>query len=183
VDSSDLHALADGLPGQGIAVVLVEQPWVVAGKKIAPAPAQLDHAWRQMLAELDVRIPELRSVPFVVGGRSAGARVACRTAGEVRADAVVAVGFPLHPPGRPERSRSEELLAVPVPTLVVQGVRDPFGTSREIKYLCANSPLHSVVSVPAADHAFRVARTASTSHTKALSILARAVAAFVHDLV
>ncbi len=120
--SPDLQALADELPAHGISVILHDQPWKLAGKKVAAAPPVLDAAWIEDLATLQV--------PFVVGGRSAGARVACRTAAAVGAQAVVALAFPLHPPGRPEKSRADEL-AVDVPLRIVQGERDPFGRPPE----------------------------------------------------
>lgn len=118
----DLQALADALPASGISVVLHEQPWRVAGKKVAPAPPTLDAAWIADLGEL--------AGPVIVGGRSAGARVACRTAAVTGAIAVVALAFPLHPPGRPEKSRAGEL-AVDVPLRIVQGIHDPFGRPEE----------------------------------------------------
>jgi predicted alpha/beta-hydrolase family hydrolase len=117
-----LAALAEALPPMGVSVLLHEQPWKVAGKKVAAAPAVLDVAWIESLATLDG--------PLIVGGRSAGARVACRTAADVGAVAVVALAFPLHPPGKPERSRAAEL-AVDVPLRVIQGERDPFGRPAE----------------------------------------------------
>lgn len=98
----------------------MEQPWRVRGAKVAEAPARLDQAWLEVLARL-------RSDTLVVGGRSAGARVACRTAEATKPAAVLCLAFPLHPPGRPDRSRLPELEQVKVPTLVVQGSRDPFG--------------------------------------------------------
>jgi predicted alpha/beta-hydrolase family hydrolase len=122
----DLQALADALPGYGISVILHEQPWKVAGKKIAPAPPTLDVAWLADLAELPVD----PSTPLIVGGRSAGARVACRTAEQTGAVAVVALAFPLHPPGRPEKSRADEL-QVGLALRVVQGLTDPFGRPEE----------------------------------------------------
>lgn len=118
----DLQALADALPGYGISVILHEQPWKVAGKRVAPAPATLDAAWVADVTELPG--------PLVVGGRSAGARVACRTAAQVGALAVVALAFPLHPPGRPEKTRVAEL-DVGVPLRVVQGTSDAFGRPAE----------------------------------------------------
>lgn len=124
--SPDLHVLADGLPPLGCSVLLVDQPWRVAGRRVAPAPARLDDAWLQVLDGLP------RDLPLVVGGRSAGARVACRTAASSGAVAVVALAFPLHPPGRPERSRADELLGAGVPTLVVQGRSDAFGRPDEL---------------------------------------------------
>ncbi|MFI9643666.1 alpha/beta family hydrolase [Micromonospora sp. NPDC051925] len=123
VDAPDLLALRDAARGAGVAVARVTQPYRVAGRR-APAPAgHLDEAWAAVLTVLRSRHPEL---PLLVGGRSSGARVACRTARAVGAVGVVALAFPLHPPGRPERSRAAEL-ATGLPTLVVNGDRDPFG--------------------------------------------------------
>jgi predicted alpha/beta-hydrolase family hydrolase len=123
VSSPDLVAVRDAALAAGLAVALVTQPYRVAGRRApAPAPA-LDEAWRVVLGTVVKQVPE---VPLVVGGRSSGARVACRTAKDLGAAAVVALAFPLHPPGRPERSRAGEL-TTGVPTLVVNGDRDPFG--------------------------------------------------------
>ncbi|MFY1578457.1 alpha/beta family hydrolase [Verrucosispora sp. WMMD703] len=123
VDAPDLIALRDAAVTTGLVVVRVTQPYRVAGRR-APAPAgHLDEAWSVVLTVLRQRHP---GVPLVVGGRSSGARVACRTATAVGAAGVVALAFPLHPPGRPERSRAGELVTG-VPTLVVNGDRDPFG--------------------------------------------------------
>ncbi len=110
-------------------MVLVEQPWRVAGGRVAPRPATLDTAWVEILSGLR------HAGPLVVGGRSAGARVACRTAVEVGAAGVLALAFPLHPPGRPEASRAEELADAGVPVLVVQGDVDPFGSADEVAAL------------------------------------------------
>ncbi|MFJ6198319.1 alpha/beta family hydrolase [Micromonospora sp. NPDC092111] len=123
VDAPDLLALRDAALGARVVVARVTQPYRVAGRR-APAPAgHLDEAWTAVLAVLRARHP---GVPLLVGGRSSGARVACRTATEVGAVGVVALAFPLHPPGRPERSRAGEL-STGLPTLVVNGDRDPFG--------------------------------------------------------
>lgn len=123
VNAPDLLALRDAALAAGLAVARVTQPYRLAGRR-APAPArQLDVAWTVVLSVLRARCP---GIPLVVGGRSSGARVACRTADAVGAAGVVALAFPLHPPGRPERSRAAELPAS-VPTLVVNGDRDPFG--------------------------------------------------------
>lgn len=128
VDAADLDALADALPRQGITVIRFEQPWRVAGRRVAGPPAGLDRAWHAALDTVRDGYPD---VPLFVGGRSAGARVACRCyAQPVRG--VVALSFPLHPPGRPERSRAAELVAVAADTLVVQGAQDAFGTPEEI---------------------------------------------------
>ncbi|GAA3521525.1 alpha/beta hydrolase [Aeromicrobium panaciterrae] len=109
----------------GFTVVLVEQPYRVAGRKAPAPPAQVDAAWSSVVSQ--VRIGGLADVPLIVGGRSFGGRVACRTSDAVGASGVLCLAFPLHPPGRPEKSRLAELTAVTVPTLVVQGSNDPFG--------------------------------------------------------
>ena len=107
-----------------VSVALVEQPYRVAGHR-APAPAaQLDAAWLAVVAAVRAALPGL---PLLVGGRSSGARVACRTATAADAVAVLCLAFPVHPPGRPEKDRLAELAAPTVPVLVVQGERDPFG--------------------------------------------------------
>jgi uncharacterized protein len=146
INARDLSALAAALPAAGISVIRVEQPWRVAGKRTAAAPATLDRAWLAVLETLP------RAVPLAVGGRSAGARVACRTASTVAAAAVVALAFPLHPPGRPEKSRLAELTGAGVPTLVMQGERDPFGRPAEFP-----TGDFDLVLVPHADHGLAVA--------------------------
>jgi len=126
VSARDLVTAAGAAEEEGFAVALVEQPYRVAGRR-APAPArQLDEAWTDVVAWL--RANELGDLPLVVGGRSLGARVACRTASALGAIGVVCLAFPLQPPGRPDApSRLPELELVSVPTLVVQGESDPFG--------------------------------------------------------
>ena len=136
VGSPDLVGAMEAAREAGLSVALVEQPYRVAGRR-SPAPAaQLDAAWVAVISQLP-----LEGLPLLVGGRSVGARVACRTAVKVGAAAVVCLAFPLHPPGRPEKSRLEELDAVEVPTLVVQGERDPFG-------LPPAGPNRQVVTIP-----------------------------------
>jgi predicted alpha/beta-hydrolase family hydrolase len=126
IDAPDLVGAAEAARSAGLSVALVEQPYRVAGRR-NPAPArQLDAAWRSVVLQL--REGPLAGLSIVTGGRSSGARVACRTAAETDAVAVLCLAFPLHPPGHPEKSRLAELDAVRVPTLVVQGESDPFGT-------------------------------------------------------
>jgi predicted alpha/beta-hydrolase family hydrolase len=121
VDAPDLVAVHDAAVAAGVRVALVTQPYRVAGRR-APAPAgHLDEAWVSVVSAL--RVPEL---PLIVGGRSSGARVACRTATTLGAAGVLALAYPLHPPGKPEKSRAGELPDT-VPTLAVNGDRDPFG--------------------------------------------------------
>lgn len=150
IEAVDLAALATGLPHHGVDVVLVEQPWRVAGRRLAPAPSALDQAFVAVIGELAPRRP------FVVGGRSAGARVACRTAVTVGASAVLGLAFPLRPPRaahRPDRpDRSRELLGAGVPTLVIQGERDAFGGAGDLP----DADHIGVLGVPGADHGFAV---------------------------
>ncbi|MFL5911799.1 MAG: alpha/beta family hydrolase [Gaiellaceae bacterium] len=125
VEARDIAAVRDAALDAAVTVALVEQPYRVAGRR-SPAPAQqLDAAWTAVVGRL--REDELKGLPLVTGGRSAGARVACRTAAETGAAAVLCLAFPVHPPGKPEKSRLEELDAVELPALVVQGTSDPFG--------------------------------------------------------
>ncbi len=125
VDAPDLVAATEAAVAEGFTVALVEQPYRVAGKKSSPAPGKLDEAWVAVAERL--RTDELKGLPVVSGGRSAGARVACRTAAQIDAVAVICLAFPVHPPGKPEKSRIDELDGVSVPALVVQGESDPFG--------------------------------------------------------
>jgi len=161
-ESADLAALARVLPGQGVTVVRVEQPWRVAGKKIAPRPEVLDACFVAAANALRVR------TALVVGGRSAGARSAARTAQELGASGYLALAFPLHPPGKPERSRLDELEAVGLPTLVVQGERDTFGTPEEFP------PHHELTVVPGADHGFKVPKRGVVTQEEALAIVVEA---------
>ena len=125
VAARDLVAATKAAQAIGVSVALVEQPYRVAGRR-SPAPAgQLDTAWIAVVEHL--RGGPLGDLPLVVGGRSSGARVACRTAAQTGAVGVLCLAFPVHPPGRPEKTRLGELDAVAVPTLVVQGASDPFG--------------------------------------------------------
>ncbi len=136
IDSADLVAATEAANAHGVTVALVEQPYLVAGRRSAAPAPQLDTAWKAVIEQLP-----LDGLPLVVGGRSSGARVACRTAAETNASAVLCLAFPVHPPGRPEKSRLAELDAVTVPVLVVQGANDPFG-------MPPGAPDREVVTVP-----------------------------------
>ncbi|MGX9884069.1 alpha/beta hydrolase family protein [Streptomyces sp. NPDC002276] len=172
IEARDLQALAAALPAHGVTVALVEQPWRVAGKKVAPAPKTLDIGWRGIWPA--VAKPGL---PVVSGGRSAGARVACRTATELGAAAVLALSFPLHPPGRPEKSRADELLGAGVPTLVVQGGNDPFGKPAEFP-----EGDFELAEVPYGDHGFAVPKRAEIGQDQALEIITGRVVEWTRTL-
>jgi predicted alpha/beta-hydrolase family hydrolase len=152
VESADLLEVTSEAAAAGWRVVRVEQPWRVAGRRIAPAPPRLDEGWRAVLAAL--RADGRLTGPLVLGGRSAGARVACRSASEQKAAGVLALAFPLHPPGRPEKSRAAELTAVPVPIVVVQGERDASGRPEDVAAVLSGRPGASVYAVPG-DHALK----------------------------
>jgi uncharacterized protein len=149
VGAPDLVAATDAALAEELIVALVEQPYRVAGRRSSAPAAQLDTAWTAVVETLVAG--ELRGLPLVVGGRSAGARVACRTAEATSAVGVLCLAFPLQPPRRKScaesPSRLEELDAVTVPTLVVQGERDRFGMPPESKR-------RTVVQVPG-DHSLR----------------------------
>jgi predicted alpha/beta-hydrolase family hydrolase len=150
VGARDLVTVTEAALGQRFVVVLVEQPYRVAGRR-SPAPArQLDRAWVEVITTL--REGPLGELPLVAGGRSSGARVACRTAAETGAVGVLCLAFPVQPPrrsgGAVPDSRQPELDAVAVPVLVVQGEGDPFGRpvsgpEREVVLLAGNHSLTS----------------------------------------
>jgi uncharacterized protein len=148
VDAPDLTAVRDAAITAGVTVALITQPYRVAGRRSAAPAGHLDEAW---LAALE-HVP-LRKLPLIVGGRSSGARVACRTAPASGAAGVVNLAFPLHPPGKPERSRDEELRACGVPALVVNGDSDPFGVPEA-------GPGVDLVIIPGARHDLRKDTTA-----------------------
>jgi predicted alpha/beta-hydrolase family hydrolase len=124
--SKDLIVTREVALEQRVTTVFVQQPYSVAGRRSPAPPPQLDAAWLAVVEGLD-----LGGLPLIAGGRSSGARVACRTAAATQAIAVLCLAFPVHPPGKPEKTRLAELDAVTVPVLVVQGARDPFGMPPE----------------------------------------------------
>jgi predicted alpha/beta-hydrolase family hydrolase len=164
VSAPDLVAVTKAAVDRAISVALVEQPYRVAGRR-SPAPVrQLDESWTAVVSRL--RDDQLRGLSLVVGGRSAGARVACRTASEVDAAAVLCLAFPVHPPGKaddPAKSRLPELDAVRVPTLVVQGERDPFG-------MPPDGPARTVVRIPGT-HSLRSSGTVAAAVSDWLATL------------
>lgn len=178
VDAVDLSVLASRLPADGIAVARFEQPWRLAGRKVATPPPRLDAAWTAALPVLLDRFTA--EVAVFTGGRSAGARVACRTAVDMpRVAGIVCCAFPLHPPGRPDRSRSTELLAPAVPRLVLQGERDPFGGPDEIRAVLSGDEPVTVVAVPAADHSMRTAKTAAVTPAAVRDLITGSVLEFI----
>jgi uncharacterized protein len=124
VGTKDLLAVRDAAVARGGAVARVLQPYRVRGARAPGAPGPQDAAWLEIVMALR---QQYAGIPLIQGGRSNGARVACRTAVGAGARAVIALAFPLHPPGRPEQSRVDELRGAGTDVLVVNGDRDPFG--------------------------------------------------------
>ena len=150
VEAADITAARDSSLSVGVAVARVVQPYRVLGRR-APAPApRLDEAW-QAVAHSLARRRALAGLALVCGGRSSGARVACRCSDALGAVGVIALAFPVHPPGRPEQSRLPELTAVSAPVLVVQGSRDPFGCPPEDVL----RPPSRLVVIDGADHGLK----------------------------
>ena len=190
VDTHDLLGLAESLPALGVSVVLVDQPWVVAGRRIAVAPGALDTGGVPCVAAAREAAGAARRTPLVTGGRSAGARVACRTAELVGAGALLLLAVPLVPPAAradPDReaaaltTRSEELrrpLRAGIAVVAAQGDRDAFGTASELRAALGrvSGARAEVVAVAGADHALRVARGGPDPSPGLLAAALRAVA-------
>jgi predicted alpha/beta-hydrolase family hydrolase len=182
VDSADLMAIASALPEVGVEVVLIEQPWRVQGRRIGGPAQTLDAAWVACVADLRGRGIGTRRL--VAGGRSTGARVACRTVGVVQPAALLLLAFPLWPARRTPMadtpSRLPELSAAAglVPTVVVQGTRDRLGTAEEVALgLAEENVTARVVPIPDADHSFAVPRSSPTDQGTALDLVVRAARA------
>jgi predicted alpha/beta-hydrolase family hydrolase len=143
VGTPDLLAAGAAAARLGGAVARVTQPYRVRGARAPGVAVRQDAAWLEIISALRDRFPGL---PLVQGGRSNGARVTCRTARAAGARAVVALAFPLHPPGRPDRSRAAELRAAGAKVLVINGDRDPFGVP-------SSADASKVVVLPGEAHA------------------------------
>ena len=182
IGAVDLAALAARLPARGITVARYEQPWRVAGRRVAARPAALDVAWQETAPTVS-RLAD--GLPVIAGGRSAGARVACRTAASVGAVAVVCLAFPLHPPGRPEKSRLDELLTPEVPVLVLQGERDTFGNAATVAAVvtAADSANVRVIPVPGADHGMKVLASSPLNARAAAELISSAVLEFIEGVI
>lgn len=170
-----LVVVAESLAAAGFAAVRFDQPYRVAGRR-APAPAaQLDEAAYDVVAHLRTTYGE---IPLVLGGKSSGARVACRIAASVGAVGVVALGFPLWPPGKPDRSRAPELEQAGAPVLVCQGDRDVFGTPADLAVAMRGLP-GAVHAVASGDHSFVARRSDGRTTAQNLAEVAEVVAAWV----
>ncbi|MFI5066224.1 MAG: alpha/beta family hydrolase [Streptosporangiales bacterium] len=151
VAAPDLMATREAALRLGGAVAMVTQPYRAAGRRAPGSAVRQDEAWADVITALRDRVPA--PVPLIQGGRSNGARVACRTAQAVGARAVLALAFPLHPPGHPERSRAGELAAAGVPVLVINGGRDPFGVpaaSAAVQVVVLDGETHALSRRPEA---------------------------------
>lgn len=146
VDAKDLLAVRDTAVELGGAVARVVQPYRVAGRRAPGSAVKQDEAWLEIIGDLRKRV---KKVPLIQGGRSNGARVACRTAVAAGARGVIALSFPLHPPGKPDRTRRDELLATgDIDVVVVNGANDPFGIPDP-------ADAAEVIVIPGQPHSFR----------------------------
>lgn len=179
VDGWDLALLADRLPVLGVSVARYRQPHRVAGRRLPGSTASLDRGWAAALTMVAERWPDL---PLVVGGHSAGARTACRGFGPGQAG-VLALSFPLHPPGAPAKSRAAELLGVTGPVLVVQGELDTFGRASEVRPVIASASQIALVEVPGAQHPLKPAASVPADQVVARQeLIVSAVAGFLSGL-
>lgn len=147
VETADLLAIRAAAVQAAVAVARVVQPYRVAGRRSPAAPGRQDECWLELVAAIRRR-RGFGALPLIVGGRSNGARVSCRTAVASGGSGAVALAFPLHPPGKPGLSRFAELDAAGVPTLVVQGDRDPFG-------MPPAGDAREIVVIPGGDHSLK----------------------------
>lgn len=171
-----LVAVSAALQAAGIATALIDQPYRVAGRR-APDPAdRLDAAMTAVVADLATRLP---GVPLMLGGKSSGARVGCRTSAAVGAVGVVALGFPLVPPGRPDRSRAGEL-AAGCPVLVVQGTRDSFGSPDDVRRAAAALPV-TVHEIVGGDHSFAARRADPRTTAECIAEVAAVVTSWCRE--
>jgi uncharacterized protein len=169
VEAADLQTLAATLPAHGLTVVLVTQPYRVENNPRVTDPASLDRAWTTVWAHLAATTPP---GPLIAGGRSAGSQVACRTAAELDAAAVLVLAYPLRGPGS-----ASELTAVKLPALVVQGTADPFGTPADMPPL---PPDMTLVEIPGANHMFLAASPADSRRN--LEAITYAVASWLETI-
>jgi predicted alpha/beta-hydrolase family hydrolase len=177
----DLSLLARDLPGSGISVARYRQPWLVAGRKVAGPPPSLDRAWLPALQAVRQR---WAGVPLFSGGRSAGARCACRCF-DATQSGLVLLSFPLHPPGKPERSRIAELAGAAGPALVVQGAADPFGTPVDVARALADAGYSGerIIPVPGATHSLAPAKSLPAARVaEREQLLLGAVVTFIADV-
>jgi predicted alpha/beta-hydrolase family hydrolase len=181
VGAADLELLARRLPPLGITVARFEQPWRTAGRKVGAPPPRLDEAWIAALGWLQEQ--EWAQQPLVAGGRSAGARVACRTSSETNAAAILCLAFPLHPPGQPEKSRLTELLTPRQPRLVVQGGKDSFGTAEELRAAIGKVAGITLVELPGVGHSYRIAKSSAVEPTTLHATLVTEVSRFIASTV
>ena len=178
-NAMDLELLAQRMPGRGTTVVRFEQPWRTAGRRITAPPPRLDEAWLAAMRWL-LEQP-WATYPLFVGGRSAGARVACRTANLLQPAGIVCLAFPLHLPGQPDKSRIAELLAPAAPRLVLQGSSDAFGRPAEIRAASGDATGIRLVELPGADHGFKVAKSSGFTVADLRAAVLKEVSGFVES--
>ena len=161
-DSPFMVRAAEGLARRGVVAATFEFPYMAAGRKVPDRPAVLEQAWRDAIESARLAVPGL---PLFMGGKSMGGRIASHVAaqGLTAVKGLIFLGYPLHPPGRPDQRRDAHLPQVRLPMLFVQGTRDAFGTAGEIRALLPQLPEATLHEVAGGDHSFKVAGRAGQS--------------------
>jgi predicted alpha/beta-hydrolase family hydrolase len=177
MDTPFMNAMAEGLAGRGMLVSRFEFPYMarrrVDGKRGGPgSPKVLLQTWRDVIAE------SAANLPLFIGGKSMGGRIASMVAGEPGVEGVICLGYPFHPPGKPEKLRTEHLEQIPVPTLILQGERDPFGKPDEVSEYRLSS-LIEVVWIPDGDHSLKPRKKSGQTEEGNLSLAVEQAARFV----
>jgi uncharacterized protein len=147
---------AEGLAARGVAAATFDFPYMTNRKSVPDRPEVLEQAWREAIAAARL---DLGDLPLFIGGKSMGGRIASQVAaqGAPGIAGLVFLGYPLHPPGRPQQRRDSHLPAIAEPMLFVQGSRDAFGTSEEIRALLPKLQRATLYEIAGGDHSFKVA--------------------------
>lgn len=179
MDTPFMDAIADGVAGSGILVSRFEFPYMarrrVDGKRGGPgSPKVLLQTWRDVIKET------AGGIPLFIGGKSMGGRIASMVADEDGVSGVICLGYPFHPPGRPEKLRTEHLETIPVPTLIVQGERDPFGTPEDVAGYALSKKIR-VVWVPDGDHSLKPRKKSGYTEEGNLSFAVEAIIGFIRQ--
>lgn len=156
--STFMVAFAEALARRGCHAVTFNFPYTEQGRRMPDRAPTLEACFRDVIAAIRAR-PDLAAGPLVIGGKSMGGRMASHLAAQGVADlaGVVALGYPLHPPGRPEQLRAEHLARIRQPFLIVQGARDAFGTPEELRPALASLGATATLNVvEGGDHSFKV---------------------------
>ena len=183
MDSPFMADVAAGVAARGLRAVRFEFPYMAArrqGGRPGPNPAKvLIACWRAVIDDL---VDDLGRTRLVIGGKSLGGRIASMVADEASVSGLVYLGYPFHPPGRPEKQRTEHLSRLKTPTLILQGTRDSFGTPEDVAGY-ALSPAIRLHWLEDGDHSFKPRKASGRTLEQNIEEAIAAVANFAHGLV